>query len=85
MRASGASELRKFNIFTFYNCYFLQYFVGTSDTLSQKHIHSICTDNKYNVLILREREASERLRNIYFRTQIYLHTYTINAVSLMAL
>ena len=36
MRASGASELRKFGIFTFLNCYFFQYFVGiyTSDTLS---------------------------------------------------
>ena len=34
MRASGASELRNFGIFTFLNCYFFQYFVGTSDTLS---------------------------------------------------
>ena len=34
MRASGASELRKFRHFTFLNCYFFQYFVGTSDTLS---------------------------------------------------
>ena len=40
MRASGASELRIFfSIFTFYNCYFLLYSVGTSDTLSQKHIY----------------------------------------------
>ena len=30
MRASGASELRKFGIFTFLNCYFFQYFVGTN-------------------------------------------------------
>ena len=28
-----ASELRKFWHFTFLNCYFFQYFVGTSDTL----------------------------------------------------
>ena len=34
MRASGASELRKFWHFTLLNCYFFQYFVGTSDTLS---------------------------------------------------
>ena len=33
MRAS----LEHFRIFTFYNFYFLQYFVGTSDTLSQEH------------------------------------------------
>ena len=32
MRASGASELRKF--WHFLICYFFQYFVGTSDTLS---------------------------------------------------
>ena len=31
MRASGASEL--LGIFTFLNCYFFQYFVGTSDTV----------------------------------------------------
>ena len=36
MRAS----LQYFRTFTFYNCYFLQYFVGTWDTLSQKHIFS---------------------------------------------
>ena len=35
MRAS----LEIFNIFTFLNCYFLLYSVGTSDTLSQKHIY----------------------------------------------
>ena len=29
-----ASELENFGIFTFLNCYFFQYFVGTSDTLS---------------------------------------------------
>ena len=29
MRASGASELRNFGIFTFLNCYFFQYFVVT--------------------------------------------------------
>ena len=34
MRASGTSELRKIWHFTFLNCYFFQYFVGTSDTLS---------------------------------------------------
>ena len=34
MRVSGASELRKFCIFTFKKCYFFQYFVGTSETLS---------------------------------------------------
>ena len=35
-----ASELNMFfNIFTFYNCYFLLYSVGTFDTLSQKHIY----------------------------------------------
>ena len=34
MLASGASELRKFSNFAFQNCYFFQYFVGTSDTSS---------------------------------------------------
>ena len=34
MRASGASELRKFWYFSFLHCYFFQYFVGTADTLS---------------------------------------------------
>ena len=34
MRASGASELRIFCIFTSKNCYFFPYFVGTSETLS---------------------------------------------------
>ena len=34
MRASEASELRKFRYFTFLNCYFFRYFVGTSDALS---------------------------------------------------
>ena len=34
MRASAASELRNICIFTFKNCYFFQYFVGTSETLS---------------------------------------------------
>ena len=42
MRAS----LEIFHIFTFKNCYFLQYFVGTSsDTLSQKHIHFQVSNN----------------------------------------
>ena len=31
------ASLKNFRIFTLYNCYFLQYFVGTSDTLSQEH------------------------------------------------
>ena len=35
MRAS----LEHFRIFTFYNCYFHLYSVGTSNTLSQKHIY----------------------------------------------
>ena len=35
MRASGASELITFAHFHLLNCYFLQYFLGTSDTLSQ--------------------------------------------------
>ena len=35
MRASGASELRKFLRFHILNYYFLQYSVGTYDTLSQ--------------------------------------------------
>ena len=34
MRANGASELRKFWHFYILICYFFQYFVGTSDTLS---------------------------------------------------
>ena len=33
-----ASELRKFSHFHILKCYFLLYAVGTSDTLSQKHI-----------------------------------------------
>ena len=36
----GASELGKFSHFHILKCYFLQYSVGTSDTLSQKHILS---------------------------------------------
>ena len=35
----GASELGNFSHFHILNCYFLQYSVGTSDTLSQKHIY----------------------------------------------
>ena len=38
-RAERAS-LENFRIFTFLNCYFPQYFVGTSDTLFQKHLIS---------------------------------------------
>ena len=34
-----ASELGKFFEFSHSKCYFLQYYVGTSDTLSQKHIY----------------------------------------------
>ena len=34
MRASGSSELRNFLHFHIKNCYFFQYFVGTSETLS---------------------------------------------------
>ena len=34
MRASGASELRKCWHFHIKKCYFFQYFVGTSETLS---------------------------------------------------
>ena len=58
MRASGASELRKFWHFTFLNCYFFQYFVGTSDTLSVQmtclsaYMYrqiSKCTENFSNV------------------------------------
>ena len=37
MRASAASELEIFRIFTLKNWYFFQYFVGTSSTLS---VHS---------------------------------------------
>ena len=37
IRASGASELRIFSYFHLLKLHFLQYFVGTSDILSQKH------------------------------------------------
>ena len=36
---SVRASLANFRIFTFYNCYFLLYSVGTFDTLSQKHIY----------------------------------------------
>ena len=45
MRASGRSELRQFThllILKLY--YFLQYFVGTSDTLCQKHVYFQVSD-----------------------------------------
>ena len=45
MRASGASELRKFSHFHILKLLFPQYFVGTSDTLSQKHIHFLVSNN----------------------------------------
>ena len=58
MLLSGTSELRNFGIFTFLICYFFQYFVGTSDTLSVQmtclsaHMYrqiSKCTDKFPNV------------------------------------
>ena len=45
-RAERAS-LENFGLFTFLNCYFFQYFVGTSDTLS---VQMTCLSN-YNVYI----------------------------------
>ena len=44
MRADRAS-LENFHIFIFQTCYFLQYYVGTSDTMSQKHIHFQVSNN----------------------------------------
>ena len=40
MRASRASELENLCIFTFKGCYFFQYFVGTSETLSVQITYS---------------------------------------------
>ena len=45
MRASGTSELRKFSNFYILKLLFLQYFVGTSYTLFQKHIYFQVSNN----------------------------------------
>ena len=47
------ASLENFGIFTFLNCYFFQYFVGTSDTLSVQmtclSAYYTCTDKFPNV------------------------------------
>ena len=58
MRASGAS--RKISHFHILKLLFPSIFVGTSDTLSQKHIHSMYQQQIY-VLILRERAPQKHI------------------------
>ena len=55
MRASGASELRIFlDRFTFLNCYFFQYFVGTNDMLVGYKWHDKLSANMYRQITLEQ-------------------------------